>query len=180
MITTASPKHFELLQNRGADVVLDYRMLDVGERINQYTNNSLCKILDCVSTDSTAAQCAKAFGSLGGIYCNLLGVQCARPDVKSVFFLGYSISGESYIFESDKYNAQPEFLAFGKQYLDVVEKLWEKGLFKVHPQWKRAAGLNGIIDGMQAMREGRVSGAKLVYRVSETDWSDNLQQKQRH
>jgi hypothetical protein len=40
-------------------------------------------------------------GTAGGIYCNLLGIDSKREDVRSEFFLGYQISGEDYIFEGD-------------------------------------------------------------------------------
>lgn len=170
VITTCSPKHFELLKDRGADLVLDYKSEDIGKQINQFTDDSLHLVLDCVALPSTAEICAAAFGSQGGIYCNLLDVKCPRENVESIFFFGYSLSGESYIFESEHYDAQPEFFNFGRQYLTVVEKLWERGLWKAHPQLNRSGGLNGIFAGMQKMREGRVSGGKLVYHVDETDW----------
>jgi len=38
----------------------------------------------------------------------------------------------------------------------------------VHPPSVRPDGLRGVLDGMREMREGKVSGVKLVYKVAET------------
>ena len=100
----------------------------------------------------------------------MLGVDCPRPDVKSTFFLGYSLSGESYIFEGEGYDAEPEDFVFGSKFTGIAEKLWAEGRWKPHPQRVGPWGLLGCIDGMKEMREGKVSGEKLVYRVDETEW----------
>lgn len=90
--------------------------------------------------------------------------------MKSVFFLGYSLLGESYVYEGQTYEAQPEDFAFGCKFYEVAEALWTEGRWKPHPQRVGPGGLLGAIDGMQEMREGKVSGVKLVYRVDETRW----------
>jgi len=84
--------------------------------------------------------------------------------------LGYSQSGEEYIFEGDTYPAQPEDFVFAKEFTTIAEKLWMEGKYKAHPQRVGSGGLRGAVEGMQEMREGKVSGVKLVYRVDETVW----------
>ena len=69
---------------------------------------NISKVLDTVSTEARAAICVQAIGPDSGTYCNLLEIECPRADVQSVFFLGYSMSGESYIFEGEQMEAQPE------------------------------------------------------------------------
>lgn len=143
---------------------------DVGEKIRLDVEDRLCTVFDTVSTEATSAICAKAIGHNGGVYCNLLGVDCPRKDVESIFFLGYSLSGESYIFEGQKYEVQPDDFTFGTNFYQIAEKLWAKGKWKPHPQRIGSDGLLGVIQGMQEMREGKVSGEKLVYRVDQTKW----------
>lgn len=48
----------------------------------------------------------------------------------------------------------------------MAEKLFAQGKLKPHPQMVGDGGLKGVFDGLQKMREGKVSGQKLVYRVS--------------
>jgi hypothetical protein len=127
-------------------------------------------VLDTVALATTAAICADAFGVNGGVYCNLLGVDCPRPDVQSIFFLGYTMSGESFIFEGERYEAQPQDFVFATKFMEIAEKLWAEGRWRPHPQRVGGDGLLGAISGMQEMREGKVSGEKLVYRVDETNW----------
>ncbi|KAK4543082.1 hypothetical protein LTR36_005859 [Oleoguttula mirabilis] len=171
VITTCSPKHFDLVKDRGADIAYDYRELDVGQRIRQVTDGKLKTVFDTVATESTAAICADAIGLGGGTSCTLLPVSSPREDVKCIFFLGYDLKGESYIFEGDAYPAKPEVFAFAKRFTSLGEKLWAEGKWQPHPQRVGGGGLLGAVEGMQCMREGRgPSGEKWVYRVDETVW----------
>jgi hypothetical protein len=128
-------------------------------------------VLDCVSTDSTAQACAEAIGTTGGKYVNLLGSKCPRADVESTYFLGYSVSGEDYIFEGEHYKADQEFFEHGIEFAKIAESLWKEGEFVPHPQRLEKGGLNGILEsGLQIMRDGKYSAEKLVYRVDESAW----------
>ncbi len=150
--------------------LLIQRASNVGATIREATEGKLDTVFDTVALESTAAICAAALGADGGLYCNLLGVDCPRPDVKSIFYLGYSLSGEEFIFEGEKYEAQPEDFVFGVKFAEIAERLWFEGKWKPHPQRVERRGLRGLVDGMQQMRDGKVSGEKLVYRVDETEW----------
>lgn len=82
------------------------------------------------------------------MYCNLLGVECPRADVESVFFLGYDMSGESDKFEGEQYKAKPEAFEFGRRWTGVVEKLWSEGKWQPHTQRVGPNGLLGVLDGL--------------------------------
>lgn len=127
-------------------------------------------VFDTVNTTETVAICAEAFGDEGGRFVDLLDVPCPRSDVKSTFFLAYDVSGEEYIFESEKFPANPAAYEFAKEFVPVAEKVWAEGLIKPHPLQIGAGGFVGALDGLQTMREGKYSGQKLVYRVDETSW----------
>lgn len=146
----------------------------MGEKIRAATDGKLKNVFDTVNVESSAAICADAIGPTGGVYCDLLGLDCPRADVQSIFFLGYGISGESYIFEGEEYEARPQDFEFAYGFLELAERLWAAGKFRPHPQRIGPRGLLGAVAGMQEMREGKVSGEKLVYLVEETPWpSDN-------
>ncbi|GAP82495.1 putative zinc-binding oxidoreductase [Rosellinia necatrix] len=177
VITTCSPKNFDLVRSRGADQIFDYRLPDVGQLIHEASNGSITRILDTVNEEGTAAICAAAFSPRTNparresrIYCNLLGVDCPRDDVESVFFLGYSLSGEAYVFEAEPHPARPEDFEFGRTWMPAAEKLWAQRRLATHPEKVGTGGLQGCIEGMEEMRRGRISGVKLVYRVEETSW----------
>ncbi|KAK1066068.1 hypothetical protein LTR12_008067 [Friedmanniomyces endolithicus] len=173
VLTTCSAKHFGLMKERGADLVYDYHDPNIGKQIHKDTHGQLTTVFDTVGLDSSAAICADAFGREGGLYCSLLPVEVARKDVKSIFFLGYDLKGESYIFEGDTYPAKPEMLEWSKKFTTLAEKLWAEGKWVPHPVSVKGGGLLGAVEGMQLMREGKgPSGEKWVYRVEETVWSE--------
>ncbi|KAK5175900.1 uncharacterized protein LTR77_001040 [Saxophila tyrrhenica] len=174
VITTSSPQHFDLLRSLGADIVLDYRVQDIGQQINTATGNALARLLDCVTTPSIADMCAQALSTRSDVgeklYCNLLGPEVERPDVKGIFFLVYSSSGEAYTFEGSAFSAAPEDFEFAKKWYGIAEKLWMERNWKAHPHRIEKGGLAGLEDGMKKMRNGEIRGVKLVFRVEDTDW----------
>lgn len=68
-------------------------------------------------------------------------------------WMGYPIPGKKEDFE------------YGVELFRIAEKLLEEGKVKVHPPVIKEGGLEGILDGLQELKEGKVSGGKLVYRV---------------
>ena len=48
-------------------------------------------------------------------------------------------------------------------------ELLRNGKIKVHKPDARKGGLKGVLEGLDEMRVGKVSGRKLIYRVAETE-----------
>lgn len=67
----------------------------------------------------------------------------------------------------DTYEASPEDRAHMAQFLKKVPGFVSAGLIKPNPVKLWEGGLNGINDGLNYMREGKNSGEKIVYRISE-------------
>ena len=87
-----------------------------------------------------------------------------RDDVRNVFFLGYTIGGEVFEIEGQVWDTVPEDYELGKKFIALAEKLLEDGKIRPHPADVRV-GIEGILDGMQEMKDGKHSGVKLVYRI---------------
>ncbi|KAG0650013.1 ACT-toxin biosynthesis S2 [Hyphodiscus hymeniophilus] len=165
VITTASPRNFDLLKNLGADHVFDYHDPACGAAIRELTKNDLHLVFDTIATASTAAICAEALSSSpGGLYVALLPVEFPREDVKNVFFLGYTLGGEVFEIEGEVWPAVPDDFELSKKFVTLTEKLLEQGKIKPHPADVRD-GIENILDGMQEMKDGKHSGVKLVYRI---------------
>lgn len=64
--------------------------------------------------------------------------------------------------------AKSEDFEFGKKFWMLAEKLLNEGKFKVPPVELRKNGINGILGGLNELREGKISGTKLVYRIGDT------------
>lgn len=55
---------------------------------------------------------------------------------------------------------------FAVMFTEVVEKLLEQRKIKSHPI-RLGSGLESVLEGLSEMREGTVTGPKLVYNLSD-------------
>lgn len=61
----------------------------------------------------------------------------------------------------------PEDFELGQKFVALTEELLQAKVIKPHPVDLREGGIDGILSGMQDLKDGKVSGVKLVYRISE-------------
>lgn len=172
VITTCSPHNFELVKSLGADAVYNYRDADVGHKIRERTQNKLKYVFDCISEETSMQICADALSSEpGGQYSALLDYgKFPREDVSARRTLAYSITGEDYQTgpKARRVEGNKEDFDFAKKFGELASALLAEGKIEVHPPTVKPGGLAGVLDGLQLMREGKVSGEKLVYRVADT------------
>ena len=129
-----------------------------------------------------------------GVYSTLIPVtdnvvKEINPNVEVKCTLGYTVIGEACKTTwdlSDKpllqcilthfpavnmgpmdFPAMPDHLEFGIKFWSLAHDMLANGTIKVHKPSvnKYGRGLSGILEGMAAMREGKVSGEKLVYTL---------------
>ncbi|KAH7330218.1 putative zinc-binding oxidoreductase ToxD [Rhexocercosporidium sp. MPI-PUGE-AT-0058] len=172
VITTASPRNFDFVKSLGADHVLDYHDPEVGSKINALTSNTLHLVLDTIAVPSSSSICAAALSTSPSpdtklLYVTLLPIAMSRPEVKNIFFLAYTISGEEFEIEGEVWPASPEDNSLARVFIGLFDGLLREGRIKTHPVGLREGGLEGILGGMMEMKEGKVSGQKLVYRISD-------------
>lgn len=181
VITTCSPRNYDLVKSLHADAIFDYNDPACGRKIREHTSNDLFYAFDCISTDSSVRICADALSTSSSSsgakkhYCSLLGVpNFPRKDAEKKTTLAYSAMGEDISFHGQgsiippKIPAREEDARFMKSFIETVDGLLGEGKVRVHPPSVRERGLQGVLDGLQTMREGRVSGEKLIYRVADT------------
>ncbi|KAK9427352.1 hypothetical protein V1505DRAFT_380430 [Lipomyces doorenjongii] len=82
--------------------------------------------------------------------------------------LAYTVFGEPFEFGPDTIPAIPERFEFARNWTEVVELLLFAGKIKVPKPKIGKGGLKGVLEGLQLLRENKVSGERLVYRVDET------------
>jgi hypothetical protein len=128
-------------------------------------------VLDTIAISDSAQICADALSSSTAagplLYINLMGIQNPRSDVASVFPLGYTITGERFVIEEQEWVASPEDFELGNIFATLAERLLNENLIKSHPVQLMEGGLEGVLDGMQYLKDGKVSGVKIVYRIGE-------------
>ncbi|KAK3994450.1 zinc-binding dehydrogenase [Cladorrhinum sp. PSN332] len=171
VIATASPHNFELVTGYGATDVYDYgEGDDAADEIRDATGDELKLCWDTISTAWTAEFCAKSLASSGGgKLATLHPVLPPRSNsVQVASTLAYTVFGEDWGMGEKRYPAKVEDFEFGKMWWALAEGLIAEG--KVRPAVIKVGegGLKGALEGMQLLRDSKVSGYKLVYRVSET------------
>lgn len=168
VLTTCSPHNFDLVTSLGADAVFDYKDPESAAEIRKATDNSLKLVFDCIALESSAKFCEAAISTEGGEYSSLLNVKVDRENVNSRFTLGYTAVGEAFKFGDIPFPAKPEDKAYAEKFISIAESLLAQGKVKVHRPKVGKDGLKGVLEGLQLLKEDKVSGEKLVYNVSET------------
>lgn len=151
VLTTASPKNFDLVKSRGADEVFDYNDPECAAKIRSHTKNSLRYVLDCISTESSFKICAAALSSDSSKELDCVALlpleTWPREDVNARPVLAYTSFGEEFskfgaTFPplEDHYNLSVKFWA-------LHAKLMAEGKIKPHPVTVREGGLQGVPKG---------------------------------
>lgn len=166
VLTTCSSRNFDLVKKLGADAVYDYKDSNSASKIREDTNNNLKLVFDTISLEDSVKFSDAALSTNGGDYSALLQVKLERANVKDRFTLAYTIIGEEFDFGPVKFPGKPEDKKFAEEFVPIAEKLLGDGTVKVHPPKVLPGGLDGILEGLQTMKEGKVSGEKLVYNVA--------------
>lgn len=172
VVATSSPHNFDYLKSLGADAVFDYKSPTCAEDIKKYTQGKLTHAWDCSPTPS-ARLCASAMSDTEpGQYGSLLGpfddeVKTTNSKVSGSFTLAYSMFGEAFSRNGKHFDAKPEDYEFGKMFWELSRGLLAEGKVKVAKLEvnRGGSGLEGVLKGLDDLREGRVSGCKLVYKI---------------
>ena len=91
VLTTASPKNFDLVRGLGADEVFDYHDEGVVEKIREATGDALDIAVDTISEGKTPEQVTGAIGDKGGKVAIILPYESPRPAVKVTFTVLYDL-----------------------------------------------------------------------------------------
>lgn len=172
VITTASKHNFDYVKALGASQVFDYKSPTCGADIRKATNNKLYVAWDAIGEKSSANICGEALSSdasaaPGGqiLYATTLGSKVLRDDVVSRKTMMYTTFGEAYTKGGRETPASKEDFEYMKKFVAISQKLVDDGVIKPHRLDVRKGGLDGIAGGLSDMKEGKVSAAKLVYKL---------------
>ncbi|EXJ61035.1 hypothetical protein A1O7_05188 [Cladophialophora yegresii CBS 114405] len=165
-ITVCSQHNFEFVKSLGAAAAFDYKDPACVSQIKQYIGHGRGPkyVFDTVSTEATANLCGQVIAPRGFWAYVLLGTKFPREDVRKIYPLAYLSVGERLQKGTLEFPASPRDFVFVSEWMLLVEELLRKGLVKPHPS-QIEHGLENILGGLELMRQGKVSGKKLVYTV---------------
>ncbi|KAJ4387781.1 hypothetical protein N0V93_008383 [Gnomoniopsis smithogilvyi] len=175
VITTSSPRNFDYLKSLGADAVYDYHedIESLARKIKESTNNKLTLAWDCSPTEESARLCAMTMSdSEKAKYSSLLPIDKKilteyNSLVESEVTLGYSVFGEAFTRRGRTFEAKPEDREFAGRFWELSKDLLADGRIKVANMAvdQGGKGLEGVLKGLDDLKQGRVSGTKLVYTI---------------
>ncbi|EJD00001.1 dehydrogenase [Fomitiporia mediterranea MF3/22] len=177
VIATSSPRNFPLLQSLGADLVFSYADPEVPEQIRGATSGKLAHAVDCISEGETPSQVIQAMGDQGGVLTTLLPYKSSRLNVETNLILGYHLLGK----DTEIPIQMPLDIAqyeFGPQATEILTTVLSNGKLKPGPIKVMPKGLESANDGLDYMREGKVSGEKIIYRIADTPVQKEQQKSQ--
>lgn len=170
-IVTCSPRFFDLVKSLGADAAFDYKSDTAAADIKEFTEGKLCHVWDCIGTAESAKMCAMAMSDGGGQYVALDGnnasiIHDVNPKISAVQTLAYTIFGDRF----EKFGMTepvPEDYEFAKMFWELTRELLADGKLKTaRPEVGRGSqGLEGVLVGLQELKQHKVSGTKLVYTL---------------
>lgn len=166
VIVTCSPRNEKLVRALGADFVFDYKSPTCAADIRSATNNRLAHAFDTIASNDSAQICCSAIGPQGGRYTSLEPIEkLPRDDVTKLNTMAFTAVGEAFEIAGFQVPAKEEDYTFAVMFTRLAQDLLAQQKFKPHPVSVQEGGLDSVLDGLQRMREGRVSGVKLVYPI---------------
>jgi NADPH:quinone reductase-like Zn-dependent oxidoreductase len=166
VIATCSPHNFDLVKSYGAEAAFNYKDPEAVEQIKKYADNNLKFVWDTISLKPSAAFCSKVIAS-GGHYGQILPVDLPnRKDVKQTYSLGYTSVGVPFEMLGRQFGAEEtqRDYEFIQKWMSLGEQLLAEKKLKPHPL-KIGSGLESVLEGIDLLRNDKVSGQKLVYTV---------------
>lgn len=110
--------------------------------------------------------CQEAIGRTGGKYCALEQYQehlCTRKTIKNDLVMGGAISGNGvHLPEPYRIPPRPEIGTWARSWYKTVQHLIDEGKLRPSPVRLLPGRFQGIIEGLEMLKEGIVSGQKLV------------------
>ena len=170
-ITTCSPHNFDLVKGRGAEAAFDYHSSTCAADIKSYTRGSLRYVLDIITDATSQGICHGAMGRAGGIYTALEApsdsLNLRKRTVRMDFVVGLCALGTEVALGGDYYRpAAKEARRKVGQFFDEMQEFVDEGKIVPHPHRVLSDGYQGILQGIEALRQGKASGEKLVGRIT--------------
>lgn len=114
--------------------------------------------------------CYKCIGRAGGKYTSLEPFPQAlhnRPTVQPDWVLGPTLLGKPIGWPAPFARGEnPEIRVFTLWWFGMVQNLLDQGKLRTHPLRVMRGGFEDVLQGLQMLREKKISGEKLICTIS--------------
>jgi hypothetical protein len=132
--------------------VFDYHDAECAQKIQEYTKNSLCYVLDCISTEASYKIIAKALPEKSEKPMRMVTLMPTdtwlRQDVETTVVFAYDTLGEPFTKFGKDFPAVLENFEYGVMFWKLFNELLAAGKIKSHPVALQKGGLAGIPEGL--------------------------------
>ncbi|XXG94994.1 DNA-binding transcription factor [Hypoxylon texense] len=172
VITTASPRNFELVKSLGADAAFDYKSPTSAAEIRALTENRLTLAWACAA-DGDELIAGALSDELPSQYASIVAIDKDRarqgnPKIEVLrSHLAYDVFGGEYLWPSGPMVPEPDIAEYVGKFLELTPGLLESGTIKPIRAIvnKGGSGLEGVVKGLDDLRINGISAAKLVYTL---------------
>ncbi|KAI8246266.1 hypothetical protein K4K56_011178 [Colletotrichum sp. SAR 10_98] len=167
VITTCSPRHFDLVKSLGAKHAFDYHDDDVVESIKQAAPG-LKYVFDTIGNKSSSGLASRAIDESGGL-CTVRPGKANTEDVtkqtKVTDVLVWTAFLKDHRYGSFHWPAHEADHKLGIEFFEKLPGWVEEGKIKPNKAKVIPGGLDGVSKGFQEYRDGNISATKLVYKL---------------
>ncbi|KAK6222957.1 hypothetical protein QIS74_03802 [Colletotrichum tabaci] len=169
-VATCSPHNFHLVKEAGAAAAFDYNSPTCASDIRALTDDRLAHAADCITTPASMKICYDAMGAAGGRYVALDSFPIASHSRRAV--------RPSWVFAMSAFGCAVDWVAPYKCHPSPADRLFAETWMRraadlvrdgeVRPLRFRLVGdsLGDVSKGLEELRQGTVSGEKLVCVVN--------------
>ncbi|RGP72224.1 zinc-type alcohol dehydrogenase [Fusarium longipes] len=167
IITTCSPRSFDLVKSFGAVHVFDYNDPNVVNSIKEVAPG-LKYVFDTIGNETSSATASEAIDENGGTLCTV------RPDktftenvtkqTKVVPVLVWTAFNRFIQYKTASFPPSEEDHKLGVEFNKKLPVWLEEGKIKPNKP-KVLGGLDAVPQGFQEYRDGKISGFKIVYEL---------------
>lgn len=167
VITTCSPRNFELVKSVGAQHVFDYSDANVVDKIKQ-AEPDLQHVFDTIGNESSSALASKAIRQQGGGLCTVrpgkANTEKCTGHTKVTDVLVWTAFLKDHAYGDFKWPASRDDHELAAELFEKLPEWLEKGVVKPNSQSVKK-GLDKVGEGFQEYRDGKISAYKIVYEV---------------
>lgn len=173
VVTTCSPRNFDLVKSYGATAAYDYNAKDVVETIKR-DYPKITRAFDGISIPSSTKLCSQLVQPSGGKICVLLDTRKAgkAPGVQIDWIMSYTMFGHAFAWLKPlgpllglSWPAVPEDREALARFYALLPQITDR--LKPIPTTPVEGGFEGLKVAMQMLEEKKVSGGKLTVKLSD-------------
>ncbi|KAF4867627.1 Zinc-type alcohol dehydrogenase-like protein [Colletotrichum siamense] len=169
VITTCSPRHFDLVKSLGAKHALDYHDDNVVESIKQAAPG-LKYVFDTIGNKSSSGLASRAIDERGGgglctVRPGKANTENVTKQTKVTDVLVWTAFLKDHRYGSFHWPAHEADHQLGTEFFEKLPGWVEEGKIKPNKPKVIPGGLEGVHKGFQEYRDGNVSATKLVYAL---------------